>query len=123
MQTQGWMRVGSVELGDRLVVSGSRGVGCENLFLKSRPEIGTYGMRYILIFPSIRPSARHGDEDAVFPLDDLDIVHHEAFIEGDGDIRLQFSFSRNLADSDVRNFHSKDAPFVYTATWVDSSLV
>ena len=43
---------------------------------------GIDGMSNVLVFPVIGFSARHGDKIALGALDNLDIMHHKALING-----------------------------------------
>ena len=79
----------------------------QDAVLQLRPEGCVDGMRHVLIFPTLCLSARHGNKDAVFSLNDFHIVNNEGVIEGDCDVGFQLTVGAYLSDADIRDVHAR----------------
>src|SRR5262245_22141296 len=96
----------------------------EDLFLDASPCLVVQRMSDVAKRPVLPLLARHGDEQPVSTLDDLDVAHHETLIEDDGDERLELLLL-NGEDPDLRDIHrcgpslrtARVRPFLMREPW------
>ena len=80
-------------------------IGVDNRLLKRGSEVGVDRMNDVSVCSVGVLPRGHNDEISVSCINDLDVVHSETVVEGDGNDRLHGSLFKEFSDFNVRDLH------------------